>query len=105
MKKIIFGVVFSFIAINCFAGPGYQTGKITNLTAGIPGIMIMIDNGLPDNCEGSPSGWMLIKQEHTVLTSVVLAAWVSGKSTGTVYTTGRENGTGFCLINQFDPVN
>ena len=48
---------------------------------------------------------MLVKQEHTALTSVVLAAWASGNKAGTVYTSGKENGTGYCLITQFDPSN
>ncbi|MDX1304561.1 hypothetical protein [Photobacterium sp.] len=87
------------------AAPNYQSGSIENLTAVESGVMIMMDKGLPDNCEGSPYGWMLIKQEHTAITSVVLAAWASGKKSGTVYTSGRESGNGFCLVNQFDPAN
>ena len=105
MKKIIFGAVLSFIMTNCWAAANYQSGKIKNLTATTGGIMIMMDKGLPDNCAGTPYGWLLIKEENTALTSVVLAAWVSGKSTGTVYTSGRGNGTGYCIVNQFDPAN
>jgi len=103
MKKIIavlFGLVLS---LSTYAGNGYQWGKITNLTAVTGGIMIMLDTGLPDNCAGSPYGWMLIKQSNTAITSVVLATWVSGKKQGTIYTSGRENGTGYCLVTQYDP--
>ncbi|GAD77097.1 hypothetical protein [Vibrio azureus] len=65
----------------------------------------MLDSGVPDNCADSRYGWLLIKQEHTALTSVVLAAWASGNKAGTVYTTARQNGFAFCTVNQFDPVN
>ena len=105
MKKIILGAFLSLVITNCFAAAHYQSGKIKNLTAVTNGIMIQMDTGLPDNCEGTPYNWLFIKQEYTALTSVVLAAWVSGKSTGTVYTTGRINGTGMCIVNQFDPAN
>lgn len=63
----------------------------------------MLDTSIPDNCSGTPYGWMLIKQDHTALTSMVLTAWASGKKKGTVYTSGRAaNGTGYCVVNQFD---
>ena len=95
----------SLLSLNAVAATSHQAGDISNLTASTDGIMIKINNGLPDNCDGTPYGWMLVKQEHTALTSVVLAAWVSGNKAGTVYTSGRENGTGYCLITQFDPSN
>jgi len=65
--------------------------------------MIKLSGSLPDNCVGTPYDWILIKQEDTALTSVVLALWVSKDTTGTFYTSARENGTGYCSLNQFDP--
>ena len=105
MKKVIFGIIFSLAITNCWAGAHYQSGKIKNLTATTSGIMIMMDKGLPDNCVGTPYGWLLIKEENKALTSAVLTIWASGKGTGTVYTSGRVNGTGYCIVNQFDPTN
>ncbi|MEW4363837.1 hypothetical protein [Aliikangiella maris] len=64
-----------------------------------------MDTGLPDNCKDTPYGWMLIKQEHTAIISTVLAAWASDNKSGTAYTSGRSGGTGYCIVNQFNPVN
>lgn len=103
--KIPIILFFFILSLNVNAAESYQSGSISNLTATTAGIMIMLDKGLPTKCNGSPYGWMLIKQEYTALTSVVLAGWVSGKKSGTVYISGRENGDGVCIINQWDPEN
>ncbi|MDW6094812.1 hypothetical protein [Vibrio rhizosphaerae] len=105
MKKLIVGLLLSLTSVSVWSAEGYQSGSISNITATTNGIMIMMDKGLPGNCKGTPYGWMLIKQENTALTSMVLAAWTSGRKTGTVYTSGREGNQGYCLINQFDPAN
>ena len=105
MKKIFIITLLFFLPVSAFSEVNYQAGEIKNLTATTGGIMVNLGSGQPDNCEGTPYGWLLIKQEHTALTSVVLAAWASGNKSGTVYTSGRENGTGYCLVNQFDPAN
>ncbi|WP_283130807.1 hypothetical protein [Enterovibrio norvegicus] len=105
MRKLFLLLCLSAISMTSFAAADYQSGKIKNLTGVTSGIMIMMDSGLPDNCAGTPYGWMLIKQEHKALTSVILAAWASGNKSGTVYTSGREGGVGYCLVNQFDPAN
>ncbi|HHF3406492.1 TPA: hypothetical protein ACPKAL_005116 [Vibrio alginolyticus] len=65
----------------------------------------MMDSEIPDNCESSPSGWMLIRQENTAMISVVLVVWAENKKSGTVYTSGKSNGVGFCIVNQFDPID
>lgn len=104
MKKIVILISLGILTfIN--AGVNYQHGNIKNLTAVTDGIMIMLDSGLPDNCLGTPYGWMLVKEEHQAITAVILSAWASGNKLGTVYTSGRENGKGYCLIDQYDPMN
>ena len=105
MKNVILGIFLLLLSLNAQSASYYQVGKIKNITAVTGGIMIMMDTGLPDNCAGTPFGWLLIKQEYAAITSVVLAAWASGNKSGVVYTSGRENGTGYCLVNQFDPEN
>jgi len=85
------------------SGEHYLSGNIKNLTAIRSGVMIMLDTGVPNNCSGTPYNWMLVEQEHTAITSVVLAVWVSGKKLGTVYTSGIKNG--YCVITQFDPAS
>jgi len=105
MYRLIFLLLTLAISSLGQSAEYYQTGKIKNLTAVTQGIMINMDTGQPDNCEGTPYGWLLIKQEHTAISSVVLASWASGNKSGTVYTSGRENGSGYCIVNQFDPAN
>ena len=103
MKKTITTSLLTMMSVGTLAGPHYQSGNISNLTAEPEGIMIMLDSGLPDNCKGSLYGWMQIKKEDTPISSVVLAAWASGKKAGTVYTDGIPDNSAYCVINQFDP--
>ena len=101
--KRIFILLSLLLPFMTMAAPNYQSGKINNLTVVTSGIMIKMDKGLPDNCAGTPYGWMLIKQEYKAITSVVLTIWASGNKAGTVYTSGRQDGVGYCLVSQFDP--
>ena len=107
MKKFVanaMGAFFFSLAAYSSAASHYISGSISNLTVTTEGIMVMVTGGLPDNCIGTPWGWMLIKQENAALTSVVLASWVSGNTNGTFYTSASESGH-YCTINQFDPIN
>jgi hypothetical protein len=102
-KSIIALVSLIFLSINTHAASHYSHGSISNLTVTTDGIMIMVTGGLPDNCSGTPYGWMLIDQKNTALTSVVLAAWVKGETSGTFYTTSATATSNYCTVNQFDP--
>jgi len=93
------------MSVSVFSDDYYQSGKIKNITATTGGLMLMMDSGLPSNCEGTPFGWMLVEQKNTALISLILAVWAADKAAGTVYTSGRVNGSGYCLVNQFDPKN
>lgn len=101
------GIVSLLMAVSgqSVAGPYHQAGKISDITVGTLGLMLKMDSGLPDNCAGTPYGWMLVDQQHTALTSVVLAAWAAQRTEGVIYTSGRAADTGYCLVSQFDPVN
>ena len=106
MRRLLAMAFCLIISSPALSGPNYQGGTITDLTAITSGIMIRLDSGVPDNCKGTPHGWMLVKQEHTAITSTVLTAWTSGNKSITVYTSGRGNsGSEFCEITQFDPAN
>ena len=105
MKKALILVSLLLVTQVSFAAESYQSGMINNITSVGSGLMIMMDTGLPTNCEGSPYGWLLIEQKNTTIISVVLTAWASKNTSGTVYTSGRPGGTGYCLVNQFDPAN
>jgi hypothetical protein len=91
-----------FQANNVAAAESYLSGKITNITSTSAGLMLMLDTGLPDNCEGTPWGWMLIPKAETTMISVALAMYTSGRLSVTVYTNPRA-ATGWCTVNQFDP--
>lgn len=102
-KKIFILILLSFFSLMTKAASHYTSGTITNLTVGKAGLMIKVSGGLPDNCDGTPYNWILIKQADSALTSVVLALYISKSTSGTFYTTGRENEAGYCTLNQFDP--
>ncbi|TMP82322.1 hypothetical protein CWB73_05385 [Pseudoalteromonas phenolica] len=78
MKKLLISFIILFFCNATFAAPNYTSGKIKNITAVPEGLLIMIDRDLPDNCEGTPYGWMLIKKDYSTIVSVVLASWVAG---------------------------
>jgi hypothetical protein len=103
IKKTLTLIIFTLLSLRTEAASNSTTGKIVNLTAIKEGIMIKVSGSLPDNCNGTPYNWILVKQEYTALTSVVLALWMSKDTSGTFYTSGRVNGSGFCILYQFDP--
>ncbi|TVZ37849.1 hypothetical protein P886_2195 [Alteromonadaceae bacterium 2753L.S.0a.02] len=65
MGKRICIIVLLGLASRSLSAEYYQSGNIINRIAGTQGIMIHMDTGQPDNCEGTPNSWLLIKQEHT----------------------------------------
>lgn len=98
---VAFGLLASSASL---AGPTYQNGRISNVTFSSSSILIMLDTGLPDNCAGSPYGWMVIPQEYKAMAAFVISLWMSGNAGSTpvtVYTDGLVNG--YCRINQVDP--
>jgi hypothetical protein len=109
MKRIIRSVVM--LAIFAVSGPTvaadtYLGGRISNVTFSGDVILIMLDTGVPDNCIGTPYGWMVIPAEYKSMKAFVLGLWMrgdAGQVPMTVYTSGRD-GSGYCQINQIDPV-
>ena len=101
ISKLFLGFTLLLLSSVLQAAPHYIAGKIKNITSSPGGLLVMLDSGVPDNCEGAPYNWMLIKQENTTMISVALAVWVSGKLEVQVYTNPIASGS--CVINQFDP--
>lgn len=62
----------------------------------------MLDTGVPESCEGTPFNWMKINPEDTVMISMALMLWSSGKKQVTIYANGKDS-TGYCAISQLDP--
>lgn len=102
LKKVSAAVLL-FSAFS-YAADHYLSGTIVNVTTTASGLMVMLDNGIPTNCQGTPYNWMLIKEENKTMISMVLAMWASGKKTATVYTAGITPGS-YCEITQLDPVD
>lgn len=85
------------------AADGYLSGSVTNLTSFSGGLLVMLDNGVPGNCTGTPYNWMLVKAENKVMIATVLTMYSMGKKGATVYTHAYLPGN-YCEINQYDPV-
>ena len=69
----------------------YVSGHITDFTYYEDGVMIQIDAGIPDNCAGTPGGWMKVPAEHKPMMAFLLALWSRGdaaQTTVAVYTSG-----------------
>lgn len=106
MKKYIFMATFlSVIAISAsaHAGDNFISGNITQFTSIKNGMLLMIDNGLPTNCQGSPFGWMEISENNKTILAMALTAVTLGQKNVTVYTEGVTGSDGFCVINQIQP--
>jgi hypothetical protein len=100
LRILFLSIALCFSSVS-YSAESYLTGNVVNITAVEQGMLIMLDTGVPTHCEGTPYNWMLIKQEHTVMISVTLAMWMSGRKTFTVYTKGRPSS--FCEVGQIDP--
>jgi len=104
MKSVLLIITFTVLLSTskyCYAATDITSGNITNLTSTSSGVMIMLSGTLPDNCQGTPYGWMLIPQEYKAMTAVVLLAY-QNKQGIAVYTQPSTSG-GFCTINQVNP--
>jgi hypothetical protein len=92
------------IGAPALAFPNYTTGHISDVTFAGNSVLIRTDAALPDNCLGTPYGWMQISGTYASMNAFVLALWARGDANSVVvnvYTTGVANG--YCQIDQIDP--
>jgi hypothetical protein len=81
------------------AGPSYTLrGTITAITATPAGVMVMTSSGLPDNCSGTPYGWMIVPEGNKALVAMIMFAKATNKTVD-IYTTTPFT-AGYCTINQ-----
>jgi len=106
MKRLnsVFLTLALLLSLNVSGAEHYLRGDLKNITSNKNGLLIQLDTGVPDNCEGTPYNWMVIKKDYTTMISVVLMAWSTDRKNMTVYTDGKD-ATGYCIINQVDPDN
>ncbi len=104
MKKITIIAVLIIVitAIQAIAGPNWNSGNVTNYTAIQGGILIMLDTGVPDNCAGTPYGWMIVAEEDKALTAMVLMKINQENMGATVYSGGTFY-RGICRVIQYEP--
>lgn len=103
--KALFFIFLAIFSVSALSGSHWTSGYISNLSSTGVGLLIMLEGkALPDNCEGSPFGWMKIKSENKTMISVALTVWTKGDKQVTVYSSGLDS-TGYCVITQFDPAN
>lgn len=107
MKRTHAGMaaVMALASTSAGAYDTYLDGRISNITVAGNTVLIMLDTGMPDNCAGSPYGWMQVPETNKVMQSLVLGMWMRGdaaQTSVTVYTDSRVGG-GYCVINQIDP--
>lgn len=95
-------VTLMLLATPALAQQSHKWGTIGDITSVEGAILIRLDSGLPDNCTGSPWGWMIIPRKSKEIQATLMMFYAMGKRSGTVYTSGRPDG-GYCEINQWDP--
>jgi hypothetical protein len=99
--KLILALCSLTFACPAFAPASWLGGNIINVTSWPGGLMIALDTGLPDNCLGSPYGWMKIAETSKTMIAVTLLARIQNVPV-VVYTDGKDS-SGYCVINQVDP--
>jgi hypothetical protein len=94
-----------FASRGVIAGQTFLAGKISNVTFAGDTVFIKLDTGLPGNCAGTTSGWMMIPSNSKPMQSLMLGLWLRGDVRDVdlmVYTDGIA-ADGYCRINQIDP--
>ena len=105
MRKItIIGVLIMLsVTAPAFAGPNNVYGNLNGYSTVPGGLLIMVDTGIPDNCAGTPYGWMIIAEEDKAMLAVVLMRVNQDLMGVGVYSAGVFY-QGFCRVTQLQPV-
>lgn len=105
LKKNFSAIVFLFLlslSFQLMAAPSWVCGRITRVTSTDDGLMIMMNSGeVPENCVGTPYGWMLIPEEKKAMISAALLAASLKKTDVCIYTKNIVPGK-WCTIGQVD---
>ena len=100
VSLIIAALLISLTGATAHAGPNYLAGNITLHTTLVGGMLIMLSTGVPDNCNGTPAGWMYIPESNKTMVAMTIAAIINDKKYVVVYTNGYPDPSGYCVINQ-----
>jgi hypothetical protein len=106
MKKtlIFLGLLFVATTGQSFgqAGPNYVFGQITNYTSIEGGLLLIVDNGVPNNCSGTPYGWMIIPDTDKAMLAMAFMR-ISQENMGVALYSNGSYSLGFCRVTQYDP--
>jgi hypothetical protein len=106
MKKIIVLVVL-ILAVTTGqsfgqSGPDYVFGYVTNYTSIAGGLLLMVDRGVPNNCSGTPYGWMIISDTDKAMLAMAFMRINQNNMGVALYSNGSYS-SGFCRVTQYDP--
>jgi hypothetical protein len=91
---------------NAQAAFNYLSGYIIGITYLDDSVMVMLNTGVPDNCVGSPSGWIQIPATNKAMQGYVTGLWLAGNASQTpvyIYTQGLPSPGAYCLVKQINP--
>jgi hypothetical protein len=84
------------------SGADYVYGDISNYSSLVGGLLLMVDNGVPNNCSGTPYGWMIIADTDKAMLAMAFMRINQENMGVTLYSNGTYY-QGYCRVTQFDP--
>lgn len=102
-KFLIFTLVLLATLSSASHAEEYLNGNLSQITSIPEGLLIMLDNGVPAECEGTPYNWMIVKEENISMVSVVLTMFALEKRKNVTVYTKPYTGNGFCEVTQVQP--
>ena len=106
IPRFLVSAVLALCTWTAEAAPTYQSGHIIDVTFNGDSVLIRLDAAVPDNCAGTPVGWMAISSTYKPMQAFVTGLWMRGDLGATyvtVYTSGIANG--YCQIGQIDQLD
>lgn len=99
-KWIVIAVLLLvLIGVHAEAADTSVAGYVVNMTSMPEGLLVMLDAGIPDRCEGTPYGWMIIPEENKTMVAVAMMAYMQNDRKITLGVNGTFFG-GYCLVGQ-----
>lgn len=90
------------------AGPNWQHGFISGITFVDDYILVALSSGPPDNCAGTPSGFMRINSTNKAMQSYVTGLWLRGDASQVpiyIYTDPPPSAGAYCVVRQVNPLS
>ena|SRR5258706_10128849 len=101
VNKLVLAIFALTLASPAFPGANFLGGNIIDINSTTAGLQIRLDTGVPDNCVGTPFGWMQIPDSARAMVALTLIAKLQNTPV-VVYTNGLD-ASGTCIVGQVDP--